>query len=141
MALLYSSVTDCNALILFSYTAGLDTSASKSKLGWDFLAVVDSGRWKEHTRPDLERSGSDLQSEFFKQLQFIEYEILSGPNKTLCWSVPDGSRDPATGELVHDDLVLSAALAARLDTQPWNITGQPMVILAADPMKELDKGY
>jgi hypothetical protein len=24
------------------------TSASKSKLGWDFLGMIDSGRWKEH---------------------------------------------------------------------------------------------
>ena len=28
------------------------------------------------------------------------------------WGVPDGARDPETGNLIHDDLVMSAALAA-----------------------------
>jgi hypothetical protein len=37
----------------------------------------------------------------------------------LRWSVPDATRDPKTGELVHDDLALSAALCAVLDEQDW----------------------
>lgn len=31
------------------------------------------------------------------------------------WGVADSIRDPATGELVHDDWIISAALAAALE--------------------------
>ena len=37
------------------------------------------------------------------------------------WGVPDGTRDPETGELVHDDLLISVALCAALDAQEWGL--------------------
>jgi hypothetical protein len=52
------------------------------------------------------------------------------------WGVPDGTRDPVTGELVHDDLVLSAALCWVLDAQPWGIA-RSAVIAGRDPIAEL----
>ncbi|MBL8129836.1 MAG: hypothetical protein JNM64_19525, partial [Chloroflexia bacterium] len=39
------------------------------------------------------------------------YEVLPGPGRLLRWSVP-ASRG-------HDDLLVSAALAARLDRLDW----------------------
>jgi hypothetical protein len=33
------------------------------------------------------------------------------------WGVPDGTRDDSTGDLLHDDLVISAALCALLGDQ------------------------
>jgi hypothetical protein len=84
------------------------TAASKSKLGWDFLALIDSGRFKEYREEGAagsnERRLTDL---YWDQLRATTYETLPGPGRLLRWSVP-----PSRG---HDDLVMSAALAAVLD--------------------------
>ena len=42
-------------------------------------------------------------------------------DRRLRWGVPDGTRDPATGELIHDDHLVAAALVAELDDQEWTI--------------------
>ena len=109
-------------------------SASKSRLGWDFLGIVDTGRWKE--------GGQSSESElFFRQLSFCQYEIQPGPEKRMSWGVPDGTRDAESGELVHDDLVISAALSAVLEDQDWP-PGQPTAIIRGrDPLAEMDKGF
>jgi len=111
------------------------SSASKSKLGWDFLGVVDSGRFVDRS------PAGPARDEFFRQLAFCQYEVLDGPGKLLRWGVPDGTRDPATGELVHDDLVLSAALVGVLDGLSWAVSGPALVVRAADPLAELDRGF
>ena len=41
------------------------------------------------------------------------------------WGVPDGTRDHRTGELVHDDYVLSAALVSLLDHEILGCWDQP----------------
>lgn len=111
------------------------TQASKSKLAWSFIGVIDAGRWKE---PDDIEAYSPL---FFEQLSFVQYEILPGPGRTIRWSVPDGTRNPGTGELVHDDLVMSAALAAVLDEQPWAAPAGAVIVPALDPLKDMDRGF
>jgi len=83
---------------------------------------------------------SNLHSMFIKQLEFCQYEIVPGPEKRIKWSVPDGSRDPATGELIHDDLVISAALLALLDDKPWSVSGKAALVPARDPLDEM-KGF
>ncbi len=130
------------------------TAASKSQLGWDFLALVDAGRWQEPEpgdvpaeghpgSPAVDPDGPALRALFFKQLSFCQYEVLPGPGKTLRWGVPDGTRDPLDGAFVHDDLVLSAALAAVLDRQEWPRAASgkdPGVIRAGDPLDGM-KGF
>jgi hypothetical protein len=111
------------------------TPKSKSDLGWNFLAVCDTGRFKDHQNSQ----GSVEHTEFWNQLEYVEYEALE--NKMLRWSVPDWTRDAATGELVHDDLVLSAALCAVLDQQAWSIGGPALMVRARDPLEEMDKGF
>ncbi len=86
---------------------------TKSDLLWDFLGIIDSGRFKDYT-PDDEI--------FWKQISFCEFEILEGPQKRVRWGVPDGTRDAATGQLVHDDLLISAAMCAVLDEEDWSIS-------------------
>ena len=108
------------------------TSASKSRLGWDFLACIETGRFKEYCPAD---------PAFMQQLSFCTLEVQPGPSQLIKWCVPDGTRDPATGELVHDDLVLSAALAAVLDKLPWTAGGPTLVIQALDPMVSIDQGF
>lgn len=113
----------------------LFSQASKSRLGWGFLGIVDAGRWKDPAAED------PLRAAFFQQLGFCQYSIRPGPTRVMRWGVPDGTRDPASGQVVHDDLVLSAALAAVLDEQPW-VAPMPVVakdagiIRAKDPLEE-----
>jgi len=111
------------------------SAASKSRLGWDFLGIVDSGRWKEHA------GRSSLQKEFYHQLAFCQYAVGLGPAKELRWGVPDGTRDPASGAFVHDDLVMSAALSVVLDRQAWVVSGPALVIPARDPLEEMDSSF
>jgi hypothetical protein len=108
--------------------------STKSTLGWDFLAIIETGRYREY---------SPFSQELSAQLTACQMEIVPGPERRMKWSVPDGTRDPATGELLHDDLVLSAALVAVLDEQEWFApsTG-PKIVTVADPLAQMDKeGY
>ena len=97
------------------------------------------------TAPEEHRAVSTslgaLRQEFFRQLEFCEYEIQTGPDKKMKWGVDNNTRDPHTGEIVHDDLVLSAALVAALDEQDWTLTGQSLIVQGIDPLLELDKGF
>ena len=133
-------------------------SKTKSELGWNFLNVVDSGRWKETTNfanyrenfakfPDGARQGRCaenqelLQAQFYNQLAYCQFEIVPGPEKRMRWGVSEGARDPCSGEPVHDDLALSAALCGVLDEQSWSAGKPAAVIQAADPLKSMDKGF
>jgi muconolactone delta-isomerase len=98
--------------------------------------VVGQTAPKPHANQEL----FDLQTEFFRQLEYCQYEIVPGPQKQIRWSVPDGTRDPASGDLIHDDLMISAAMLSLLDDQPWSITGQSEIIKARDPLDDM-KGF
>jgi len=113
------------------------TAASKSKLGWDFLALVESGRWKEAA----DAADDELGRLFARQLELCQYEILPGPEKRMRWGVPDGSRDPLTGQPAHDDLLISAALCAVLDDQPLPSGGETLIVPGRDPLGDLDRGF
>jgi hypothetical protein len=54
------------------------------------------------------------------------------------WAVPDGTRDEITGDLVHDDELISSALCAMLDEQEWSIGGPPVIVERGDPLAEMD---
>jgi hypothetical protein len=82
------------------------SGASKSQLGWDFIGLIDGGRIKEY-----EDDGDELTRVFRHQLAACTYEVLPGPGRLLRWSVPAGRG--------HDDLLISAALTARLDEIDW----------------------
>jgi len=113
------------------------SSASKSRLGWDFLSVVETGRWQEYAA-----AGKDVDQEmFFRQLAHCKMEVDGGPERRMCWGVPDGTRDPLNGERLHDDLILSAALCSLLDGMFFSTNGPALVIPAADPLEELDYGF
>jgi hypothetical protein len=88
------------------------SQVSKSDLGWDFITTIESGRFLEFHPMD---------EEMIRQLEHCQYNILDGPGKIMRWGVPDGTRDALTGELVHDDYVVSAALVAVLDHETWGV--------------------
>jgi hypothetical protein len=112
------------------------TSKSKSDLGWSFIAVIESGRYKEPAAEPWD----PISSEFFHQCEAAQSEILEGPGKLMRWSVPDGTRDIRTGELMHDDLLISAALCSQLDLLPWG-TAESEVIQATDPLAAMKEVY
>jgi hypothetical protein len=82
------------------------TAASKSALGWDWIGLIDAGRYREYAD-----DGEQLTRLFRAQLAATTYTTPPGPGKTLRWGVPPGRG--------HDDLVMSAALTATLDGVDW----------------------
>ena len=117
------------------------SSTTKSALLWDWLGLIDSGRFKDHSDLVGAIHESPTQKEFWRQVSFCEFEILPGPQKTVRWGVPDGTRDPSDGNLVHDDLVISAALVAALEEQDWSAAGPTLIVKSSDPLKDMDRGF
>ena len=111
----------------------LFNSSTKSKLGWDFLAAIETGRFKNFAGPDPEG--------FFSQLSACIMTVQVGPDRKIKWGTPEGARDPATGDYLHDDLVLSAALVGVLDEQEWPFGGPALVVRPADPLEEMSEGF
>jgi len=104
---------------------------SKSELGWKFVAIIETGRFKDYVDPDPERLTFEL------QLENVQYQAKE--NRALRWAVPNGSRNPITGELIYDDWVLSAALCAVLDDEEWTVGAPTAIIQRIDPLAEMDK--
>jgi len=110
------------------------TQKSKSDLGWAFLAAIETARYHEYKQTTGRLA--KLQTEFWQQCISAHSEILSGPNRIMRWSVPDGTRDPETGEQIHDDLLISAAMCAILDQLELG-TAESDVIEAQDPLSNM----
>jgi hypothetical protein len=119
------------------------TQKSKSDLGWGFLAVVETGRFKDYLLPTPSPAPGEgagdggLQALFNTQLEHVQYSTSEA--QIIRWSVPDGARHPLTGQPVHDDAVLSAALCWVLDAQEWASSTAPLVVRAKDPLADMDK--
>ncbi len=114
---------------------------TKSDLGWSFLAVIETGRFKDWTSPQPSPTGEggrmvyDERSEFWRQLDFVRMEV--GDSKAIKWSVPDGTRDPGTGDLMHDDFIISAAFCAVLDEVATSAEAKSAVIQPKDALAEM----
>jgi hypothetical protein len=117
----------------------LFSAKSKSDMGWKFLAIVETGRYKEY-RADASGAEDDLQRQFWLQVAHCQAHVLEGPHKQMRWGVPDGTRDVQGGQLVHDDLLISAALCSELERLDWG-TAVSGVIAAQDPLEGLDSVY
>lgn len=82
------------------------SASSKSQLGWDFLGLVESGRYKEYAEDGEADTGL-----FWTQVAACGSQVGEGPGKPLRWGVESRT--------THDDLVVSAALCALLDRVDW----------------------
>ena len=104
-------------------------AAVKSALGWAFLALCDTGRFKDHA-PD----SSPEQALFWRQVEAAEGELAPGPGRQLRWEVPNRG--------LHDDLLISAALIAALELggSPPTSYRPSALIEAADVLDEMDAG-
>ncbi len=126
------------------------SAASKSKLGWDFLSIIETGRYQDwhgegdpqaHLPGENPRPPDRLSDLFWQQVEACRSEVAPGPEQRLKWGVPDGRRDPVTGLPIHDDLLLSAALCAVLDGLEWASPGGAVVVRGKDPMEEMEQGF
>jgi len=91
-------------------------ATSKSQLGWDFLALCNSGRFLDHAD-----DGSPEQAQFWREVEAADYEIVDDASRRMRWGVADPH--------IHDDLLISAALIAA--AEPTSAP-QPSVIIEAD---------
>ena len=114
-------ITDALINASANQVIGFDFAKShgKAKLGNNFLALVETGRFKYFKDADDELPGSDA-FWFFTQAEHCTYELAEGIpiERGLRWHVPpEATITLATGEtvLVHDDRLLSAALLAEAD--------------------------
>lgn len=88
------------------------SSASKSQLAWEFLGLIDSGRFgvfdpEQH----IDREQSQLGQAFMRQMEACRFTVLPGPGRLVRWGVED--------ERLHDDLLMAAALTAVLSRGDW----------------------
>jgi len=105
----------------------------KSDLGWNFLAIVETGRYQDYAHDETPET-----RQFWYEVEACQYEIGTGPNKRMKWGVWES---PAYDGLVargHDDLLISAALTATLDELdvPGLAVGDAVPV--SDPLKEID---
>ncbi len=117
------------------------TPASKSKLGWDFLGVIETGRFKDYCPDGADAEALRLQALFMRQAAACERMVRSGPQHHLAWGVPNGRREADGSDWLHDDLLVSAALCAVLDDLPWSTPLPGVILQAVDPLMELDEGF
>src|SRR5512143_2547691 len=99
-------------------------AATKSEIGYRFLAIIETGRFRDSSAGSAE--GIDPQAAE-QQYAACRAEVLTGVQRTMRWGVPDGKRGP-NGELVHDDIVMADALVAKLDEFQWRISLEPCII-------------
>ena len=115
-------------------------SSTKSKLGWDFLSIIETGRFKDGMVVGMAPSDQiKLKALFDVQLEYTMLEVILGPAHNIRWGVQNGFRDKETGETLHDDFVMSAALSAVLDGLEWTSVGESAIIHVHDVLEDLDR--
>ena len=108
------------------------TPQLKSELGYGFIGMIESGRYREYQPfPDGLR----------RQMERCRSEIVPGPAKLMRCGVPDGTRDPVNGELVHDDDLMTSALCVMLDGLEWYTPLPAVWTTPRDPLKDMDGRY
>jgi hypothetical protein len=99
---------------------------SKSDLGWAFLGVVETGRYKEYAD-----DGAGDTRQFWREVAECEFTVLPGPGKLMRWGVSDAT--------VHDDMVISAALVACLDGVEWSVEVPGEIVPPPDARHKRDR--
>ncbi len=110
------------------------TPKLKSGLGYGFLALIESGRYREYC---------PLDKVLRLQMEKCRSQIMPGPGKLMRWGVPDGTRDEH-GEAVHDDDLMTAALCCLLDKDDWEPACQettPLIVRVRDPLEDMDSSF
>jgi len=111
----------------------LFSSKVKSDLGWDFVGVVETGRYRDYL-DDQEQATR----QFWHEVEACEYKIRKGPGKLMSWGVWESIGYDGIIAFGHDDLLISAAEVAILDKQEWPGTGESEVVELPDEIEEID---
>ena len=106
------------------------TQQTKSEMGWGYLAIIETGRFRDCCPSEIVR----------QQYDKCQSEILPGPAKTLRWGVKDGTRG-ADGLLVHDDHILADAMTAELDKLVWMVSSPTLQTEVADVLESMDANF
>ena len=110
------------------------TAQKKSEMGYRFLSLIEAGRFRDSTEVD---TSTNVTSEMVEeQYEACVSEILTGPQKTMRWGVPDGRRN-GRGELIHDDVVMADALITEVDQLEWRRSSPTVIVQARDPLEEM----
>ncbi len=119
------------------------TQSPKSELGYRFLAIINTGRFRDHCGLGFAEAAPG--SAFFpgrpqidREYAACESEILIGPQKTMRWGVPGGRRDE-NGLPIHDDIPVTDSLTAILDQLEWHTYSPTLIIQGRDPLEEIDR--
>lgn len=104
------------------------TQQTKSEMGWGYLAIIETGRFRDCCPSEIVR----------QQYDKCQSEILPGPAKTLRWGVKDGTRG-ADGLLVHDDNILADSMTAELDKLVWMSASETLIIQRPDVLEEMSR--
>ncbi len=105
----------------------------KSDLGWNFLGIVETGRFQDYANDDQPDT-----RQFWYEVENCQYLIRPGPSKLMSWGVWE---TPAYDGLVargHDDLAISAALCSILDQHPWPGSAIGHTVASQDPLEDID---
>jgi hypothetical protein len=87
--------------------------ATKSDLGWEFVGLVETGRFKMYADDQSAES-----RQFWYEVGACDYEVLDGPGNRIRWGVWDSPAYDGVVARGHDDLLISTAMAAIVDKQP-----------------------
>jgi hypothetical protein len=111
----------------------------KSQIGWDFLGIVETGRFRDYAGDELQAGDAETR-QFWHELTACQYQIRPGPSRLMSWGVWEPVSYDAHLAYGHDDLLLSAALCSQLDALQWPGTGESATVDVADPLIEIDRG-
>ena len=102
---------------------------SKSELGWDFVGVIETGRYRDYVRDD-----SPETRQFWYEVEACQRQVRDDGRHTMRWGVWDRVAYDGAIAYGHDDLLISAAMCALLDEQagPGPSRGAPVEI--GDPL-------
>ena len=103
------------------------TAKTKTDLGWGFIALIESGRYKDY----LDDQASDTR-QFWYEVSACAFEAPA-PDRLRwgVWETPGYDGLIATG---HDDLLISASLIALLDAAGIGGAAESAVIAPIDPL-------
>ena len=105
----------------------------KSDLGWDFLAIVETGRYADYH----DDNGPDTR-QFWYEVGACQYQVRDGPGNLISWGVTDAPAYDGVVAYGHDDLLISAALTAILDNLTLTATGVSATVRPADELEAID---
>ncbi len=105
----------------------------KSDLGWNFLGVVETGRYRDYVPDDARET-----RQFWYEVGACQREVREGPNRSLKWGVWEAVAYDGLIAYGHDDLLISAALCAILDQQDWPGSAEGATVETRDPLEDID---